>query len=77
MKKRYDFTQAVENPYAKRLKRSVTIRLDQDTIAFFQSLSRECDRSYPTLISLYLRDCAKSGRRLQLKRMIGSKRGTA
>lgn len=28
MRKHYDFSKARKNPYAKRLKRSVTIRLD-------------------------------------------------
>ncbi len=65
MKRCYDFSKAVKSPYATRLKRSVTIRLDLDTIAYFQTLSRESDRSASTLICLYLRDCAISGRRLK------------
>ncbi len=65
MKRRYDFSKAVKSPYAARLNRSVTIRLDLDTIAYFQTLSRESDRSASTLIRLYLRDCAISGRRLK------------
>ena len=39
MKKHYDFSRARRNPYAKRLKRQVTIRLDQDTIAYFNGLA--------------------------------------
>ncbi len=41
MRKHYDFSRARRNPYAKRLKRQVTIRLDQDTIAYFKNLSDE------------------------------------
>jgi uncharacterized protein (DUF4415 family) len=63
MKKEYDFSGAKPNPYAKRLKRSVTIRLDEGTIAYFQGLAGELDVPYQTLINLYLRDCAISGRR--------------
>ena len=36
MRKHYDFSQARPNPYARRLKRPVTIRLDQPTIAYFK-----------------------------------------
>ena len=35
MKKNYDFSKAVKNPYAKRLKRQLTIRLDHETIEYF------------------------------------------
>lgn len=60
MKKQYDFSNAVRNPYARRLKRQLTIRLDEETIGYFQRLSRELSLPYQTLMNLYLRDCAKS-----------------
>ena len=63
MRKEYDFSRAKPNPYAKRLKRSVTIRLDEPTLAYFRELAAELDVPYQTLINLYLRDCAQSGRR--------------
>ena len=63
MRKEYDFSRAKPNPYAKRLKRSVTIRLDEQTLAYFRELAAELDVPYQTLINLYLRDCAQSGRR--------------
>ena len=63
MRKEYDFSNARPNPYAKRLKRPVTIRLDERTIGYFQKLAAELDVPYQTLINLYLRDCAESGRR--------------
>ena len=66
MKKHYDFSAAVKNPYAKRLKRSVTIRLDESTVEYFKSLAAETELPYQSLINLYLRDCAASGRRLSL-----------
>lgn len=66
MRKNYDFSKAKRNPYARRLKRQVTIRLDQDTIAYFQDLSEETGIPYQTLINLYLRDCATTGKRLTL-----------
>lgn len=66
MKKHYDFSKAKRNPYARRLKRQVTIRLEHDTIAYFKGLSKEMGIPYQTLINLYLRDCASSRKRLSL-----------
>ena len=66
MKAHYDFSAGVKNPYAKRLKRSVTIRLDESTVEYFKALAGETELPYQSLINLYLRDCAASGRRLSL-----------
>ncbi len=63
MRKEYDFTNARPNPYAKRLKQSVTIRLEQPTIEYFKKLAKETEIPYQTLINLYLRDCAASRKR--------------
>ena len=63
MRKNYDFSNAVRNPYAKRLKRQLTIRLDEETIGYFQELSREMSLPYQTLMNMYLRDCAETQRR--------------
>ena len=59
MRKNYDFSSAVRNPYAKRLKKQLTIRLDEETISYFQGLSREMSLPYQTLMNMYLRDCAE------------------
>lgn len=67
MKKRYDFSKASRNPYARRLKRQITIRLDADTIAYFDELSEETGIPYQTLINLYLRECAATSKKLDLK----------
>lgn len=66
MRDEYDFSKARKNPYAKRLKKRVTIRLDEPTIAYFKDLSEETGIPYQTLINLYLRDCATSGRKLEM-----------
>jgi len=63
MKKNYDFSSAVRNPYAKRLKRQLTIRLDEETISYFQDLSQEMSLPYQTLMNMYLRDCAETRKR--------------
>lgn len=67
MRTEYDFSKAKKNPYAKLLKRSVTIRLDEETVSYFKSLAEETELPYQTLINLYLRDCAATGRRLDMQ----------
>ena len=64
MRKHYDFSNAKRNPYARRLKRQVTIRLDQDTLEYFRRLADESGIRYQTLINLYLRECASSRKKL-------------
>lgn len=64
MRKEYDFSKARRNPHARRLKRQVTIRLDQQTIEYFNRLAEDTGIPYQTLINLYLRDCAATGKRL-------------
>ena len=66
MRKRYDFSQARPNPYAKRLKKQITIRLDVPTLDYFKGLSEEVGVPYQTLINLYLQECAASGKRLSM-----------
>ena len=75
MRKEYDFSGAKRNPYAKRLKRQVTIRLDHGTITYFKALSEETGIRYQTLINLYLRDCAATQKKLAVAwRATGAKR---
>lgn len=66
MRKQYDFSKARKNPYASKLKKSVTIRLDEGSISYFKGLADETGIPYQSLINLYLRDCATSGKRLNL-----------
>lgn len=66
MRDRYDFSNSTPNPYAKRIKQQVTIRLDKDTISYFKAMAEEKGIPYQSLINLYLRDCAASRRELRL-----------
>lgn len=66
MKKEYDFSKARKNPYARRLKKQITIRLDEPTIAYFKGVAELSGVPYQTLINLYLRDCAQKGRKLSM-----------
>lgn len=59
MRKEYNFSKSAPNPYAKRLKQQMTIRLEKETIEYFKQLAEEIDIPYQKLISLYLRDCAE------------------
>ncbi len=66
MRAEYDFSKGKKNPYAGQLKRRVTIRLDAPTVDYFKELSEDTGIPYQTLINLYLRDCAESGRKLKM-----------
>ena len=66
MRKEYDFSAARKNPYASQLKKQITIRLDEEAIDYFKSISEEVGIPYQSLINLYLRDCAASRRKLNL-----------
>ena len=67
MKKHYDFSKGKRNPYAGRLKKQITIRLDEDTLEYFKQLASQAEIPYQTLINLFLRDCARSKRRLSMR----------
>jgi predicted DNA binding CopG/RHH family protein len=67
MRKHYDFSKARKNPYAKRLKKQVTIRLDERTLAYFKDLGEKVGLPYQTLINMYLRDCAEARKELRLQ----------
>ncbi len=61
------FQKAKKNPYASLLKKQVTIRLDEGTVKYFKELAADAGVPYQTLINLYLRDCAASGRKLAMQ----------
>ena len=55
-----------KNPYTNRLKKQVTINIDNDTIDYFKAESEKSGLPYQTLINLYLADCASKHRSLHL-----------
>ncbi|MDB4453541.1 BrnA antitoxin family protein [Pseudomonadales bacterium] len=69
MKKEYDLSKmkSRKNPYASKLKKPVTIRLSEDVIDYFKSMSEESGVPYQSLINLYLRDCAKQHRKVDIQ----------
>jgi len=66
MRDEYDFSQSVQNPYVRKLKKQVTIRLEDDVVAYFKQLAEDTGIPYQSLINLYLRDCVRSQRKPSL-----------
>jgi len=75
MRKNYDFSKGKKNPYAKHLKKQITIRLDNETIQYFKVMADDTGIPYQSLINLYLRDCATHNKRLSLSWVPSKKAG--
>ena len=69
MRKEYNFTKMKgrKNPFARRLKKLVTIRMGIDIIEYFKELSEETGIPYQNLINLYLRECVVSRKKPSLE----------
>ncbi len=63
MQAEYDFSNARKNPYAKKLKKQITINIDSETIDYFKEQASITGIPYQTLINLYLTDCAVQHRK--------------
>ena len=68
MKDEYDINNLNprKNPYAKQLKKQITININSAAVEYFKEQSEEVGIPYQTLINLYLSDCAKNRRKLQM-----------
>jgi predicted DNA binding CopG/RHH family protein len=68
MKDEYDLSgmKSRRNPYAKRLKKQITLRLQPEIIEYFKDLAKENDIPYQSLINLYLLDCVNHHRKLKM-----------
>jgi len=60
MKKEYDFSDSIKNPYSKKLKKQISIRIEKDTVDYFKKLAAEIDIPYQNLMNMYLRECAQN-----------------
>ena len=60
MKKEYDFSNSIKNPYIKKLKKQISIRIEKDTVEYFKKLASEIDIPYQNLMNMYLRECAQN-----------------
>ena len=67
MRKEYEFSKMKgrRNPYARLLKKPVTIRLGADVVEYFKTMANQLEVPYQNLINLYLRDCVQSHRSIQ------------
>ena len=66
LEKEFDFSKAKKNPYARELKKQISIKVDPIVLEFFKEQAMDIGIPYQTLINLYLRDCVKSNRKLDL-----------
>jgi predicted DNA binding CopG/RHH family protein len=66
MRKEYDFSKAKKNPFARRLKKQITIRINSEAIDYFKSMAEETGIPYQNLIDLYLLDCARRHKKIEL-----------
>ena len=68
MKDEYDFSKmkSRKNPYASKLKKSVTMRLGEDVISYFKDMAEESGVPYQSLINLYLRDCMSNHKKIDI-----------
>jgi len=55
-----------KNPYAKRLKKQITINIANDVLEYFKEMAEETGIPYQTLINLYLTDCMNKKRKLEI-----------
>lgn len=55
-----------KNPYSKKLKSQVTMNVNDEAINYFKQQSENVGIPYQTLINLYLTDCAKKKRKLNM-----------
>jgi uncharacterized protein (DUF4415 family) len=69
MKDEYDLAEMKSrpNPYARRLKKQVTIRMSPDVVEYFKKMAEETSIPYQSLINLYLIDCSASKRKLDMR----------
>lgn len=69
MKAEYDLSKlkSRRNPYASKLKKSVTMRLSEDVVLYFKHMALEAGVPYQSLINLYLRDCLAHSRKVEIK----------
>jgi len=66
MRDHYDFSNGIKNPYADKLKKQITIRLDDQVIDYFKNMAEETGMPYQNIINYYLLDCVKEKKHLEV-----------
>ena len=54
------------NPYAKTLKKQITINLSDEVISYFKDQATEVGILHQTLINMYLMGCVKNHRKIDI-----------
>jgi len=67
MREECDFSNSIKNPYAKHVKKQISIRIETTTIDYFKNLAKETGISYQNLINSYLTKCAHQHVKPELK----------
>jgi uncharacterized protein (DUF4415 family) len=67
MRKEYDFSNSKPNPYIKKLRKQITIKIDMDTIDYFKKQAELTGIAYQNLINLYLLDCVMQSKTINIK----------
>ena len=62
----YDLTNTIKNPYSDRLKKQITIRLDDAVIAYFKEMADQTGMPYQNIINYYLLDCVKNNKQMKI-----------
>ena len=66
MRKEYDFSNAMPNPYVKKLKRQVAVKIDAPIVDYFKRQATSLGMTYQNLISLYLTDCIANKKKVSV-----------
>jgi predicted DNA binding CopG/RHH family protein len=66
MDKNFDVSKPSRNPYVKKLKKQITIRLEKETLEYFKTMASDIDIPYQKLINLFLRNCAENGKKPEI-----------
>ncbi|MCL2312242.1 MAG: BrnA antitoxin family protein [Firmicutes bacterium] len=66
MKKEYDFSNAILNPYIEKLRKKISIKIDVDTIEYFKKQANDTGISYQNLINMYLSDCMINEKKINI-----------
>jgi predicted DNA binding CopG/RHH family protein len=66
MRTEYDFSKAKPNPYTKKLRKQITIRIDTDTIEYFKKQAEDTGIKYQNLINMYLSDCVANEKTIKI-----------
>ena len=67
MRNEYNFSKTKKNPYIKKLKKQVTLRLNAETVDYFKVLAEDTGITYQNLINFFLQDCVENKKKPKMK----------